>query len=147
MSQHCNYREPTMNQHYQQPERFALMLYKCQSCNLVEPVWNSRNAVTPFCIPCGDEGCEGPMQHIEWQRDTPFMTLPDPARRVFVSITRADAWRLAEEKWDHLEAKEDPYLPPEPKKEVVPKWADHIYGDGNQPYVVTRSEYLKRKSQ
>lgn len=53
---------------HQYPERFALMHYRCDSCRGLELVWNSRNGVSPFSIPCAR--CEeGIATHVSWEQD------------------------------------------------------------------------------
>lgn len=135
-----------MNQAHQQPERYCVMQYLCDACGHLEPIWNSRNAVTPFIVGCRVEGCDGHMNHVNWQHDRAAMTLPHFVGRVFVSITHEDAARLAEEKWDRLESTGDWLMPPQPKDETLRAWAEHIYGDGTAPYLVSRAEYLRRQA-
>lgn len=132
---------------YQQPERFCLMQYQCEDCGHREWLWNSRNAVTPFIVACGLEGCDGMKKHINWPADLPYLELPPQASRVFVSITKEDARELAERKWECLASREDWPAPPEPKAQTLVDWAEHIYGDGTQPYVISRSEYLRRQAE
>lgn len=135
-----------MSQPYQQPERFCLMQYQCEKCGHLEVIWNSRNAVTPFCVPCDLPECDGMKQHVNWQADRQWNSLPPPAGRVFVSITREDARDLAERKWEALSKRGDWPLPDQPRSEVLVDWAEHIYGDGSQPHVVSRGEYQRRQA-
>lgn len=53
---------------HQYAEAFHLMLYMCKSCGDIEPIWNSRNGVTPFCIRCSNCGAVD-MEHINWHSD------------------------------------------------------------------------------
>lgn len=136
-----------MTQEYQQPERYCLMQYECETCKYVEPIWNSRNAVTPFIVACGVEGCEGHMQHVNWQRDQRHTDLPNQAARVFISITQEDAHRLAERKWMRFAEQGATPTTQGTRDEILAQWAEHIYGDGDQPYAVPRAEYLRRQAE
>lgn len=53
-------------------EAFKLMLYRCESCGLGEPIWNCRDGVTPFIVDC--RRCDGDAQHDDWKGD---LYLPD----------------------------------------------------------------------
>lgn len=134
-----------MTDPYQQPERYCLMQYHCGACGYLERIWNSRNAVTPFTVGCGQPDCDGLMEHVNWRADTRWHRLPPEAGRVFVSITRDDARRLAERKWETYVTRADLPDPPEPKAATLEAWAEHLYGDGSQPYTVTRTEYRNRQ--
>lgn len=47
-------------------EAFNLMQYRCNRGHS-ETVWNSRDGVTPFCIPCLQ--CDAELMHVHWDRD------------------------------------------------------------------------------
>lgn len=130
----------------QQPERFALMEYRCQECGAFERIWNSRNAVTPFCVDCGVSGCRGLKQHVNWTHDVRIYHLPWEAERVFISVTRELAAEIARKKLNHFIKQEHDPVGNRTEEAVLEDWADHIYGDGNQPYAVSRSEYLKMQA-
>ena len=76
-----------MKKKYNHPEAYCLMYYRCQHCNAIEQLWNSRDGVTPFIISC--KKCDGKMWHI-------FLTVdsynpdykPLPEQRVFVDSTK-----------------------------------------------------------
>jgi hypothetical protein len=52
---------------YNHGEAFCLMQYLCDTCGVIEILWNSRDGVTPFMIGC--RKCPGLMQHIDWHGD------------------------------------------------------------------------------
>lgn len=132
---------------YQQPENSALMHYQCKECGHVEMLWNSRNAVTPFGISCGLDGCDGMKNHVNWAQDGLFPMLPPQAGRVFVSITHEDARQLAEQQWERFASKGVAPATPGSKEEVLASWSEHIYGDGTRPHVVSRGEYQRRQAE
>ncbi len=69
-----------------QKEGFCLMLYKCEGCEAIEVLWNSRDKVTPFMITC--RYCKGYMQHAEWQLDTYAPDFkPHKGMRIFIDLT------------------------------------------------------------
>jgi len=71
---------------YNHAEAFCLMRYKCGRYGCEETLWNARDGVTPFMIPCSK--CGGDMQHVHWHYDkvTPDY-LPKRGMRVFVDST------------------------------------------------------------
>lgn len=131
----------------QQPERFALMEYRCGLCGAFERIWNSRNAVTPFCVDCATPNCSGLKQHVNWTHDARIYHLPDVADRVFISVTHELAAEIARKKLDRFIAKGHDPVGDRPRELVLKEWAEHIYGDGNQPHVITRAEYLSTTQQ
>ncbi len=82
-----------------------------------------------------------------WQRDQQHADLPNQAARVFVSITQEDAHRLAERKWMRFAEQGVTPATQGSRDEVLAQWVEHIYGDGNQPYAVSRAEYLRRQAE
>lgn len=100
------------NQHN---EAYCLMKYRCEKCNKIEIIWNSRDGVTPFCIKC--RYCEeGMSTHINWGKDFPQVSM-----RMFVDLTLERKRELSEKKveayWDH---------PEYPMKEAFPNKATAI---------------------
>jgi hypothetical protein len=70
---------------YNHPEAFCLMKYCCQECGCEEILWNSRDGVTPFCIPCRE--CGGDMFHIDWRSDERATEyIPVHGQRIFVDM-------------------------------------------------------------
>lgn len=62
-----------MNLHHY-AEAFRVMRYRCESCNHMEPIWNSRDGVTPMFVAypkCNPEHDlrRGMMGHVSWQMD------------------------------------------------------------------------------
>lgn len=82
---------------YLHAEAFCTMVYKCLSCGHEERIWNSRDGVTPFIVPC--ELCGGEAQHYDWRR----LDKREPdhvlvlGERVFIDmpegVARAILWR------------------------------------------------------
>jgi hypothetical protein len=127
-------------------EAFCLMLYRCRNCALIEVIWNSRDGVTPFGVPCRREECNrtnmgSPMLHVEWHLD---QVMPDftpwPGMRIFrdgsveeardimrrrLESAKGTEYELPPEKWDELieHAVIDSFQPGWPKIELVP-WRD-----------------------
>lgn len=50
-------------------EAYCWMTYHCVKCHAEERIWNSRDGVTPFIVPCFV--CGGVSQHIRWNEDAP----------------------------------------------------------------------------
>lgn len=72
---------------YQHAEAFCLMKYECEKCRREEIIWNARDGVTPFMIPCTSV-CDGMMKHIHWHFDKLVPDyLPERGQRVFVDLT------------------------------------------------------------
>ncbi|SIO50862.1 hypothetical protein SAMN05444172_2617 [Burkholderia sp. GAS332] len=71
-------------------EAYALMWYAC-ACGHRERIWNSRDGVTPFVVPCPSCGATT-LQHtaLGADRSAPIHT-PHDGQRVFVDMTRRQA--------------------------------------------------------
>lgn len=129
-----------------QAEAFCLMLYRDERGN-EEWIWNSRDAVTPFCISLrnGNEA-----MHVEWSRDRfdPWH-VPKVGDRIFVNLTmeHARGYRrtYVERWWDdaaHGEAMSARY---ESKEDAVEKLARADYesfGAGVTPSLAEVTEEL-----
>ena len=76
-------------------EGHALMWYSC-ACGHRERIWNSRDGVTPFCIPCPSCGATT-LRHADFFRDEvkPLHT-PHEGQRVFVDMARDQAEHIVE---------------------------------------------------
>ena len=84
-----------------QCEGFDLMLYKCEKCLTIEVLWNSRDAVTPFCINCIQ--CDGMMQHAHWQLDVKKPDFKPPkGTRIFVTLTQKRCEELTRQRVDRM---------------------------------------------
>lgn len=87
-------------------EAFMLMKYSSTDRRTCEWVWNSRDGVTPFCIP--PRAFEGPgtyddmLSHVDWQRDEyrPHHR-PQPGDRIFVDLTPEKAEYYARHRVGH----------------------------------------------
>lgn len=84
-------------------EAFCLMDYRCRSCGAVEKLWNSRDGVTPFSIPCRSVLCNvssghmgNPMVHTNMRKDEYAPEhVPERGQRVFIDRSAAEARLLA----------------------------------------------------
>jgi hypothetical protein len=124
-----------------QKEGFALMRYCTGDRSHCELIWNSRDAITPFCIWSRD-GRE--MTHVDWQSDKylPYH-VPEVGDRIFMSMTedliRDRADRYVEKFWN------DPDIPMSrmyPSKEIaaahfVRAWVDDWGGESPTVVEVT----------
>lgn len=84
---------------YVHGEAFAMMLYECRVCGGREVLYNTRDGVTPFGVPCRNERCNAhpkdlgsPMLHIFFRLDrcVPDFT-PWPGMRIFRDGTVEEA--------------------------------------------------------
>lgn len=112
-------------------EAFMLMRYRCRECSFSEFIWNSRDGVTPFGIPCRNESCSGTMNHIAWQND---LYLPDhapmPGQRYFRDGTPDEAAEIMAKR---IELFKDKFpVTPEKKQELIEGARNaHKTGDAN----------------
>lgn len=84
---------------HQYKEAFCLMLYRCDACNCIELLWNSRNGVTPFCVRCRQ--CPGGMTHANWELDKRMPNYkPHTGQRVFVDLTEEKCRKYTAKKVD-----------------------------------------------
>lgn len=119
-------------------EAFHLMWYECP-CGHRERIWNSREGVTPFCLPCPSCG-EGSLRHVEWNRDEEATNhVPHFGQRIFVNLTMERARERAEASVAYHHDKLGVPLPDEmTRAELVERVAKHEYesfGAGNSPDV------------
>lgn len=134
-----------------QAEAFCVMECQCEKCKKVELLWNSRDGVTPFIISSGC--CEGERaNHINFKNDAFNPSLPKyiPINRVFVSHTKESALASATARFERIGQDmmdKYPHLKEIGKDGLIEESSKDIYGDGNQPRVISREEYestLKR---
>ena len=98
--------EPAAYPKYQHVEAFCLMQYQDEVTGEIELLWNSRDGVTPFCIPARD--AKRLMQHTNFAADRRALDYqPEPGMRVFIDYTRerflGPARQWVEQFWDYPE--------------------------------------------
>lgn len=76
---------------HQHSEAFKLMHYECNECHKTELIWNSRDGVTPFGLPCIHPKCEGIMHHVHWDKDE-YKPKHAPKTGDYVFITMPDTF-------------------------------------------------------
>ncbi len=75
-------------------DAFQLMEYTCQGCGKIEMIWNGRNNVSPFCIPCSS--CHDDMTHSSWYKDVRIVDYkPIKGQRYFADFTKERAKEYA----------------------------------------------------
>ncbi|WP_157874832.1 hypothetical protein [Paraburkholderia atlantica] len=80
---------------------YALMWYAC-SCGHRERIWNSRDGVTPYVVPCPSCGASS-LTHVDWHDDQTRPTYtPHDGQRVFVDMTRAQASQIVARAFQRL---------------------------------------------
>jgi hypothetical protein len=73
----------------------ALMWYAC-TCGHRERIWNSRDDVTPYVVPCPSCGSSS-LTHVDWHDDQVGSTYtPHEGQRVFVNMAREQAELIVE---------------------------------------------------
>lgn len=117
---------------YSHKEAFCLMKYACSACKASEVIWNSRDGVTPFSVPCRITSCKGVMSHVDWHLDYPKKNVElHKGQRYFVTLTADRAHALAFESCTRLQ--QQGLLAPEAFDARVVKISKSLYGDGCQP--------------
>lgn len=115
-------------------EAFRIMTYRC-SCGHSERLWNSRDGVTPFSIPCPSCKDGMGMVHVDWQNDV-FCPLyrPSAGERYFADMTRERAREFANQNADYLVSigriKENG------RNRYADSLFDDFYGDGHSPDIL-----------
>lgn len=133
---------------YDHPEAFCLMNYQCEECGHREVLWNSRDGVTPFVIPCGK--CGEASQHVDWSLDkyAPFAiaVIPDD-QRVFTDITKERAVEFATRRMlsfvDHPEYPA-PSKDSEKWNQLIATLSEDFYREGKAPDIITAKELKSR---
>lgn len=123
-------------------EAYHLMQYKCERCGTVSLIWNSRDGVTPFAVPCG---CGGERSHINWGSDVrmPPDYVPPPGYcDVFINLSPERAKELAIKRV----AQVDKALHREPlsvlaQKELVIKLTEAFVNDCCSVDIISSAEY------
>lgn len=133
---------------YNHKEAFCLMNYRCEKCFLPEVLWNSRDGVTPFTLPCAK--CGKTAVHINFAADkcTPdaLELMPD-TMRVFVDLTKERAVEFATRRM--LSFVDHPRYPAPPKdsedwRRLVAGLAEDFFKDGTGPDIITAKELRER---
>lgn len=117
-------------------EAFALMWYACDRCGARERIWNSRDGVTPFAMPCpscGGNGLTGGMVHVDFHLDEYAPDhKPAPGQRMWVSMTREAAEAYTERRIALMQQRRA--MPPSVDLETARRMTfDFIYQDGQAP--------------
>lgn len=122
---------------FKHAEAFRLMNYRCQECGHHEVLWNSRDGVTPFSIPCSK--CNDPMSmvHVDWNLDrfAPMhhMSLSH-GQRYFADMTKARARELANKNADILVSRGD--IEQNDRNRTADRMFESYYGDGHTPDIL-----------
>ena len=120
-------------------EAFCVMNYQCESCGHNEKIWNSRDGVTPFIVPC--PVCNEPThKHINWKSDvfSPLHSMTmKPGERYFINLTLARAREIATIRVDR--AIESGEIQPNQRNRVITTVMQSYFGDGVQPDIALKS--------
>lgn len=77
----------TDNDGYFHKEAYFLIKYKCKTCSSAEYIWNSRDGVTPFIVPC--KTCSKEAYHGSWDQDQRIIQYDPPQRsRIFIDTPK-----------------------------------------------------------
>lgn len=124
---------------YNHREAFCLMLYRCQACGVRETLWNSRDGVTPFCIPCracGADSLSG-MSHVDFHLDAVDKNYEVPVgNRYFAHMTRSRAQEIAEQKANTLV--ELGRIKQSDRPGIIKSIADYCFGEGVNPDLLVK---------
>ena len=112
----------------------ALMWYACK-CGHRERVWNSRNAVVPFCMVCLSCG-QSDLEHVDWKADELAPDhVPHKGQGVFINLTMNQAMRYARKKMRCFDGTEYALHGPE-REEMILSMAKNSFssfGAGTSP--------------
>lgn len=119
---------------FKHQEAYKLMNYRCK-CGLHEMIWNSRDGVTPFTVPCPD--CKDPMGmvHVDWMEDK-FLPIyvPKKGDRFFVSMTKEKAREYAVRNVDHSISQG--HIDERSRNSTIRRLTEDYYKDGQAPDIV-----------
>ena len=117
-----------------QEEGFHLMWYACQ-CGHRERFWNSRDAVTPFCMGCPSCG-EPSLEHTTWNKDEYAPDhKPHVGQGMWINMTEARAKECATNRMLYFDGTEYE-LQGEERETMIDSLAKDIYerfGVGTSP--------------
>ena len=119
-------------------EAYCLMNYRCEKCGAEEVILNSRDGVTPFCIPCASCGASGldAMSHVRFDQDRRArFYVPQPGQRYFVDMTRERAREFASRNADRLVS--IGCVPSNDRNRVSDDLFREYYRDGAAPDILT----------
>lgn len=120
------------------PEAWCLMRYKCEECGHLEVLWNSRDGVTPFSIPCSACNDSMGMTHIDFGSDQRLpLYRPDRGQRYFANMTRERAREHANRNADQLVS--IGRIAENERNQVARRLFESYYGDGTQPDILEAS--------
>lgn len=129
---------------YWHKEAFALMEYGCKVCGDTEQLWNSRDGVTPFSIPCKRWQCNEaddlacPMTHVNWHNDRCYPEfVPHPGLRVFIDIPESIARAVTRMRWNrYLGTCEANGIEPSESRRTQALMFEDIYREGHAPWMI-----------
>lgn len=115
-------------------EAFKIMSYRCE-CGSQEKLWNSRDGVTPFTIPCGQCGNGMGMVHVDWDHDVfaPFLN-PPAGSRYFADMTIERARQYAVRNVDSLISMGR--VEETRRNELIRSLTQNYFGDGHAPDIL-----------
>lgn len=118
-------------------EAYCLMNYRCEACGAEEVLWNSRDGVTPFsipCISCGADSLTG-MTHVHFERDrlAPLYS-PRPGQRYFADMSPERARAAANRNADRLVSMGR--IPSNDRNRVSDDLFRDYYRDGTAPDIL-----------
>ena len=122
-----------------QPEAFCIMRYGCKKCHHGEKIWNSRDGVTPFIVPCAK--CGGEASHIQWDADFRKIDhVPNVGDRIFISTSLERAREIAARR---IEALRENYPPPKNDPGFAERIAMSFWKCGTAPDLVEVSQEMR----
>jgi len=118
-------------------EAYCLMNYRCETCGALEVLWNSRDGVTPFsipCISCGADSFRG-MTHVRFDLDrcAPLYS-PRPGQRYFADMSPERARAAANRNADRLVSMGQ--IPSNDRNRVSDDLFRDYYRDGTAPDIL-----------
>lgn len=123
-----------LDRSFRHAEAFHLMHYRCE-CGNHEMLWNSRDGVTPFTVPC--DACNDPMGlcHVDFHLDRRCIYFMAPkGMRYFTNMTRPRAREKAVAVIDHLVS--EGRVAEADRNAKIAALSDTFYGDGTEPDLV-----------
>lgn len=117
-------------------EAYAIMNYRCE-CGHHELVWNSRDGVTPFCIPCPVCKDGMGMCHVDFKLDRFSIRYQVPkGHRYFATMTMERARFLAARNVDHGISLG--HIPEARRNFLIGNMTRDYYGDGTFPDILVK---------